>query len=139
MTAEVELDGMLRRLHMPTVRRLWSDLQVRAEQEGMRYADYLQVLVGEEIAHRTQTRVSRMTYRAKFPFLRTIEEFDFAYQSGLRKELLGSYLGPEFVPEGGVSSSTVPRGSGRRTWPSRSPTRRSNDGSDARFVTAAHL
>ncbi len=100
MTAEVELDGMLRRLHMPTVRRLWSDLQVRAETEGMRYADYLQVLVGEEIAHRTQTRISRMTHRAKFPFLRTIEEFDFAYQSGLRKELLGSYLGPEFVLEG---------------------------------------
>ena len=44
MTAEVELDGMLRRLHMPTVRRLWSDLQVRAEEEKMRYADYLQVL-----------------------------------------------------------------------------------------------
>ena len=100
MTTEVELDGMLRRLHMPTVRRLWSDLQVRAEQEGMHYADYLQVLVGEEIAHRGQTRVSRMTHRAKFPFLRTIEEFDFAFQSGLRKELLGSYLGPEFVPEG---------------------------------------
>jgi len=39
MTGEVELDGMLRRLHMPTVRRLWSDLQVRAEEEKMRYAD----------------------------------------------------------------------------------------------------
>ena len=66
----------------------------------MRYADYLQVLVGEEIAHRTQTRITRMTHRARFPFLRTIEEFDFVFQSGLRKELLGSYLGPELVLEG---------------------------------------
>ena len=41
-----------------------------------------------------------MTHRARFPFLRTIEEFDFTFQSGLRKELLGSYLGPELVPEG---------------------------------------
>ena len=96
-----ELDAMLRRLHMPTVRRLWSELQVRAEQEGMGYADYLSTLMAEEIAHRGQTRVQRMTRRAKFPFLRTIEEFDFSWQSGLRKELLGPYLGPELVSEGG--------------------------------------
>jgi DNA replication protein DnaC len=139
MTAEVELDGMLRRLHMPTVRRLWSDLQVRAEQEGMRYADYLQVLVGEEIAHRTQTRVSRMTYRAKFPFLRTIEEFDFAYQSGLRKELLGSYLGPEFVPEGRSLLLYGPSGVGKTHVAIAIAYKAIQHGSDARFVTAAHL
>lgn len=114
MTVEVELDTMLRRLHMPTVRRLWSDLQMRAEKEGMRYADYLQTLVGEEIAHRTQTRISRMTHRARFPFLRTIEEFDFTFQSGLRKELLGSYLGPEFVPEG--RSLLLYGPSGQESW-----------------------
>lgn len=114
MSAEVELDGMLRRLRMPTVRRLWSELQVRAEQEGMSYADYLQTLVGEEIAHRGQTRVSRMMHRAKFPFLRTVEEFDFAFQSGLRKELLGSYLGPEFVSEGRSLIAYGP--SGQESW-----------------------
>ncbi len=56
MTAEVELDTALWRLHMPTVRRLWSDLQVRVEKEETRYAEYLQTLVGEEISHRTQPR-----------------------------------------------------------------------------------
>lgn len=30
-----ERDAMLRRLHMPTVRRLCGELQVKAEQEGM--------------------------------------------------------------------------------------------------------
>ncbi len=139
MTAEVELDGMLRRLHMPTVRRLWSDLQVRAETEGMRYADYLQVLVGEEIAHRTQTRISRMTHRAKFPFLRTIEEFDFAYQSGLRKELLGSYLGPEFVLEGRSLLLYGPSGVGKTHVAIAIAYKAIQHGSDARFVTAAHL
>ncbi|MCI4324242.1 MAG: IS21-like element helper ATPase IstB [Thermoplasmata archaeon] len=139
MTAEVELDGMLRRLHMPTVRRLWSELQVRAEQEGMRYADYLKVLVGEEIAHRTQTRVSRMTHRARFPFLRTIEEFDFAFQSGLRKELLGSYLGPEFVPEGRSLLLYGPSGVGKTHVAVAIAYKAIQHGSDAQFVTAAHL
>jgi DNA replication protein DnaC len=139
MTVEVELDTMLRRLHMPTVRRLWSDLQVRAEKEGMRYADYLQTLVGEEVAHRTQTRISRMTHRAKFPFLRTIEEFDFTFQSGLRKELLGSYLGPEFVPEGRSLILYGPSGVGKTHVAISVAYKAIQHGSDARFVTAAQL
>jgi DNA replication protein DnaC len=139
MTTEVELNGMLRRLHMPTVRRLWSELQVRAEQEGMSYADYLQILVGEEIAHRTQTRISRMTHRARFPFLRTIEEFDFTFQAGLRKELLGSYLGPEFVPEGRSLLLYGSSGVGKTHVAIAIAYKAIQHGSDARFVTAAHL
>jgi hypothetical protein len=41
-----------------------------------------------------------VTRTAKFRFLRTIEEFHFAFQSRPRKDLFGSYLGPGFVPEG---------------------------------------
>ena len=130
---------MLRRLHMPTVRRLWSDLQVRAEKEGMGYASYLETLLGEEIAHRGQTRVQRMTRKARFPFLRTIEEFDFNYQSGLRKELLGSYLGPEFVTEGRGLVAYGPSGSGKTHVAIAIAYRAIQNGSDARFVTAAHL
>ncbi len=134
-----ELDAMLRRLHMPTVRRLWSELRVRAEQEGMGYADYLSTLMAEEIAHRGQTRVQRMTRRAKFPFLRTIEEFDFSWQSGLRKELLGSYLGPEFVSEGRNLIAYGPSGTGKSHVAVAIAYRAIQNGSDARFVTAAHL
>jgi DNA replication protein DnaC len=134
-----ELDAMLRRLHMPTVRRLWSDLQVRAEKDGMRYSEYLETLVAEEVAHRSQTRVSRMTHRARFPFLRTIEEFDFAFQSSLRKELLGSYLGPEFVAEGRNLLIHGPSGVGKTHVAIAVAYKAIQNGSDARFVTAAHL
>jgi DNA replication protein DnaC len=134
-----ELDTMLRRLHMPTVRRLWSDLQIRAEKEGMRYSEYLETLVAEEIAHRSQTRVSRMTHRARFPFLRTIEEFDFTFQSSLRKELLGSYLGPEFVAEGRNLLIHGPSGVGKTHVAIAVAYKAIQNGSDARFVTGAHL
>ena len=137
--AIVELDAMTRRLHMPTVRRLWSELQDRAEKEGMGYAEYLRILLSEEIAHRGQTRVQRMTHRAKFPFLRTIEEFDFTFQSGLRKELLGSYLGPEFVNEGRCLVAYGPSGTGKSHVAIAIAYRAIQNGSDALFVTAAHL
>ena len=134
-----ELDAMLKRLNLPTIRRLWSDLQVRAEKDGMSYADYLRTLAGEEIAHRDQTRVQRMTRKAHFPFLRTIEEFDFTYQTGLRKELLGSYLGPELVPEGRCLVAFGPSGTGKTHIAVAIAYRAIQNGSDARFVTAAHL
>ena len=52
------------------------------------------------MARRKQTRLQRCTRSAHFPFLKTIEEFDFSLQSTLRQSLLGSYLGPDFVSEG---------------------------------------
>ena len=67
-------DAMLKRLHLPTVRRLYPDLTLRAEAEGMSYRDFLEILISEEIAHRAQTRITRSVRKAKFPFLRTIEE-----------------------------------------------------------------
>ena len=96
----IDLDGLLRRLHLPTVRRLYGELQERAETEGFSYRDYLALLVAEEAAHRAQTRIQRATRKARFPFLRTIEEFDVAFQTSVRLSLLGSYLGPELVSEG---------------------------------------
>jgi hypothetical protein len=37
---EPDLDAMLKRLHLPTVRRLWSELALRAETEDMSYRTY---------------------------------------------------------------------------------------------------
>ena len=94
-----DLDAMLKRLHLPTIRRLYTELAVRAEQEGMSYRDFLEILVAEEIAHRAQTRITRSVRKARFPFLRTIEDFDFTFQSSIRLQMLGSFLGPELVSE----------------------------------------
>ncbi len=96
----IDLDGLLRRLHLPTIRRLYPELEERAAGEGMSHRDYLAMLVAEEVAHRAETRIKRATRKAYFPFLRTIEEFDFKLQTSVRQSLLGSYLGPELVTEG---------------------------------------
>lgn len=98
--AGIDLDGLLRRLHLPTIRRLYTELADRAEVEEMSYRDYLALLVAEEVAHRGETRIQRATRKAGFPFLRTIEEFDFQFQTAIRLSLLGSYLGPELVSAG---------------------------------------
>jgi DNA replication protein DnaC len=72
----------------------------RAERERWSYRDFLTLLATEEIAHRQQTRLARLTRRAHFPFLKTIDDFNFTYQSSLRLQMQGSALTPDFVIEG---------------------------------------
>ena len=84
--ASIDLERLLRRLHLPTVRRLYAELEARAENEEMSYRDYLAILIAEEVAHRGETRVRRSVHQARFPFLATIEEFDFTFQTSLKRE-----------------------------------------------------
>jgi DNA replication protein DnaC len=134
-----DLDGMLRRLHLPTVRRLYAELATRAEAEGMAYRTYLENLVAEEIAHRSETRLTRAVRKAQFPFLRTIDDFNFTFQSALRLQMLGSYLGAELVSEGRSAIFSGPSGTGKTHLAIAIAYRAIQHGYEARFVGADAL
>src|SRR5215831_15377812 len=95
-----QLELLFRRLNLANTRRIYQEVAHRAEKEGWAYRDFLALLLAEEVAHRKQTRLQRFTRKARFPFFKTIDEFDFSLQTTLRQSLLGSYLGPDFVTEG---------------------------------------
>lgn len=134
-----DLDAMLRRLHLPTVRRLYAELALRAEEEEMSYRTYLEILMAEEIAHRAETRISRSVRKARFPFLRTIEEFDFTFQTSVRLKMLGSLLGPELVAEGRCAIFSGPPGRGKTHLAVAVAYRAIQNGYEARFITADEL
>jgi len=97
--ATVNLDELLKRLHLANARHHWRHLIQQAETDGWSCREFLGVLISEEIAHRAQGRIQRAVHKAGFPFLKTVEDFDFTLQSALRPQLLGSYLSPELVSE----------------------------------------
>jgi len=134
-----DLDGMLRRLHLPTVRRLYGELATRAEAEGMSYHTYLETLVAEEIAHRAETRLTRAVRKARFPFLRTIDDFNFTFQTALKLQMLGSYLGAELVSEGKNAIFSGPSGTGKSHLCIAIAYRAIQHGYEARFVGADAL
>src|SRR5262245_30751923 len=98
--SEGQLEAHFRRLNLAHMRRIYKEVAGRAEKENWSYRDFLALLLAEEVARRKQTRLQRCTRSAHFPFLKTIDEFDFTLQSTLRQSLLGSYFGPDFVTEG---------------------------------------
>jgi len=138
-SADIDVDALLRRLHLPTVRRLLPELETRAAAEGWSHRDFVAVLIAEEVAHRDGTRVQKAVRQAKFPFVRSIEEFDFVFQSTLRRQALGPFLGPELVSEGRNLVLSGKPGRGKTHVAIAIAYRAIQNGYSARFVTAAEL
>ena len=136
---DLDLDGMLRRLNLATVRRLHPELIQRAEAEEMGYRDFLSLLVAEEVSHRTQTRIQRFTRRARFPFLATVEDFDFTFQTSVRQSLLGSFLGPELMVEGRSLILCGPAGVGKTHLAIAIAYRAIQNGTTALFIEANRI
>jgi DNA replication protein DnaC len=137
--SEAEREALFKRLHLAHMRRIYQDVAVQAEKEGWSYADFLTLLLAEEVAGRKQTRLQRLTHSAHFPFLKTMDEFDFSLQSTLRLALLGSYLGPELVSEGRSLILHGKTGRGKTHLAVAIGYRAIQNGFETLFTTAAEL
>lgn len=137
--AHIELDALLKRLCLATVARVCSSFEARAAAENWTHREFLMRLLAEEVAHRGGTRITRLTRHAHFPYLKTIEEFDFAFQTSVRRQQLGPFLGPEFVTEGRNLILSGGPGRGKTHIAIALAYKAIQNGFEARFVTATAL
>jgi DNA replication protein DnaC len=137
--SEAQLEAHFRRLNLAHMRRIYLEVADRAEKETWSYRDFLALLLAEEVARRKQTRLQRCTRYAHFPFLKTIDEFDFTLQSTLRQSLLGSYLGVDFVTEGRSLILHGKTGRGKTHLAVAIGYRAIQNGFETLFTTAAEL
>jgi DNA replication protein DnaC len=137
--SDQDLDPMFKKLHLANTRRTWKELVVRAEKEDWSCRDFLALIVAEEVAHREQTRILRSVRKAGFPFLKTIEDYDFSLRSNVRCGLFGSYLGPELVSEGRNLILMGRTGRGKTHLAVAIAYRAIQNGFTAKFITAAAL
>src|SRR5437868_10941883 len=135
----IELDAQLKRLHLASSRRIWRELCTRAEKEEWTYQHLLEVLFSEEVAQRKQTRLTKQTRWADFPFLKTIDDYDFTHQSTLRLSMIGSLLSPDFVTQGHNVIFWGKPGRGKTHLAIALAYRAIQNGFDARFTTATAL
>ena len=79
---------LLRQLRLPTVAANYARYAQEASQSGQRYEEYLLALLNEEVTQRDINRRKRLIREAKFPVLRTLDEFDFSVIPSLNKTKL---------------------------------------------------
>lgn len=135
----IDLAAIMRRLNLATVARLLPEYEVRAAKESWSHHDFVTLLLAEEVAHRTDTRVKKLARHAHFPYLKTIDEFDFVYQSSLRRQQLGPYLGSDFVTEGRNLILSGKPGRGKTHLAIALAYKAIQNGFEARFITASAL
>jgi len=71
----------------------------RAAKSESTYTAYLARLVEAELADKTDRSINARVTRARFPYLRTLEEFDFAFQPGLQAARVRELAGLSFVEQ----------------------------------------
>lgn len=136
---DIDVDGLLRRLHLPTIRRLLPGYAEQAAEQGWSHRDFLARLIAEEVANRNNTRIQKAARNANFPSLKTIEEFDFTFQTSLKRQAIGPFLDPDFVGQGRNLILLGPSGTGKSHLCCAIGYKAIQHGYNARFVRACDL
>jgi len=71
-----------------------------ASAKELPYADFLETVLGEEVAAKTSKNVAMRTNLARFPFVKGLESFDFAYQPSIDKKQIQTLASCHFIEHG---------------------------------------
>jgi len=85
MAQELVIRSYLKQLRLPAMAQNYNKLAREAAEANMPYEDYLLALLELETAHRVENATKKRTQRARFPYLRTLDQFDFSAIPSLSK------------------------------------------------------
>jgi DNA replication protein DnaC len=94
------LSEHLQRLRLFKSRERLEALLQQAAAEELSYADFLERVLGEELASKTAKNIGMRTSLARFPFVKTLDAFDFAYQPSLDKKQIQALGSCHFIEHG---------------------------------------
>ena len=110
---EDQLAGMLARLKLSAVRERLDNLLDEAARRELSLREGLALLCEAEVAHREERRMRMGTGIAKFPFVRTLDGFDFAAQPSLDARQIRDLAACRWVANGDALLVLGPPGVGK--------------------------
>jgi DNA replication protein DnaC len=100
-TPQIERIGEhLGRLKLYKAHERLEALLQEATQREMSYSDFLDRMLSEEVASKTDKAVSLRTKLARFPYVKTLEAFDFHYQPSLDEKQMRELATCRFIENG---------------------------------------
>jgi DNA replication protein DnaC len=142
MTTPAQLDRLaehLRKLRLlKSGERLEAVLQEAAARE-LPYAEFLEQVLGEEVAAKTSKNIAMRTAMARFPFVKPLETFDFTYQPSIDRKQLLQLASCHYIEHGDNVIVLGPPGVGKTHLAVSLGLRAIEAGYRVLFTTAAHL
>src|SRR5437879_5062933 len=94
------LHEQMQRLRLFKSRERVEALLQEATTKEASYAEFLDTLLTEEVASKTAKHVTMRTHLARFPFVKSLETFDFSYQPSLDKKQIQTLSSCHFIEHG---------------------------------------
>ena len=85
MAQDIIIQHLLKRLRLPTMGHQYRKLAQEAAAENKPYEDFLLRLLEMEVTHREENTQKRLIVQARFPYLRTLDQFDFSAMPSVNK------------------------------------------------------
>ena len=92
MGASTDVAFLSRALKAPKIAALASTLAERARSEGWDYEAYLAAVLSEEVSSRETHGGEHRVEAARFPQVKTLDDFDFSYQRSVKRSVI-AHLG----------------------------------------------
>lgn len=89
----------LRRLRLPKLLERVDTLLQEASQQDLTYAAFLDRCLAEEVASKTDRQVAMHTAMARFPYLKTLEGFDFSFQPSIDRKKIHELAAGRFIEQ----------------------------------------
>lgn len=91
------IKSCLKSLKLSGIAPVYEELSLKATKSKLQYEEYLLLLLEEEIKIKQESSVKSKIISAKFPFVKTIEEFDFSFQPDFKEKEIIRLSGLGFI------------------------------------------
>ena len=92
-----QIELYLKTLNLTGIIPIYRELSDKATNSKLLYEEYLLLLLEEEVKRKTDSSVKTKIMKSKFPFVKTIEEFDFSFQPGFKEKEVIRLSGLNFI------------------------------------------
>src|SRR5918999_3761482 len=107
------LQEQLGQLKLFTLQTRLEALLQEASAQEVTYADFLDRLLAEELAAKSEKYVAMRTVMARFPYRKTLESFDFSFQPSVDRKKLQELAACRFIEHGDNVVFLGPPGTGK--------------------------
>lgn len=107
------LQDKLKKLHFSGIIKT-ADMRIeQAIREKLSYQEFLEILINDELINRTNNGNQKRMQQAKFPQIKTIEEFNFNYQPSINRQTIYHLGACEFIRKKENIAFIGPPGTGK--------------------------
>jgi len=94
-----QIDTHLKELSLKAIAASYKDIATKAGKSKFTYEEYLAILLESEVNRKKETTIQAKLMKSKFPYLKTIEEFDFSFQPNIKETELVNLCSMDFIEQ----------------------------------------